>query len=131
MKITDFGVELRKLRLEHRERQQDMAQRLGVTSALLSAIEAGNRNVTEQMLNRIILTYQLPEGKAKQLRATAWNTKSGIQIKVGKRSQRRVKVAVELSEVFPQLTNEDIRKIQSIVDSRKVSAGKRVDNLVE
>lgn len=131
MEITDFGVELRKLRLDHRERQLDMAQRLGVTSALLSAIEAGNRNVTEGMLERIISVYRLSPKQGKQLRSAAWNAKGSVRIKIGKRSQKRVKVAVELSEVFPELTGEDLRKIQSIVDNRRMAKEKRPDDFVE
>ena len=45
--ITNFGKFLRKLRIDNNEFLKDMAARLGVTVAYLSAIEHGKRDVPD------------------------------------------------------------------------------------
>lgn len=45
-KISEFGLLVRKLRLDHGLKMKDMAESLDVSSAYLSAVELGNRHVT-------------------------------------------------------------------------------------
>ena len=45
MSYTPFGKIMRMLRIEHNETMKDIAQMLGVTSAYLSAVEIGKRNI--------------------------------------------------------------------------------------
>jgi transcriptional regulator with XRE-family HTH domain len=52
MKVTDFGLIVRKLRLELNLRMKDMATALDVSSAYLSAVELGNRQLTPQLCAR-------------------------------------------------------------------------------
>ena len=54
--ITNFGKFLRKLRVDHNEFLKDMAARLGVTVAYLSAIEHKN-NI------KINLSHRTPEDR--------------------------------------------------------------------
>ena len=43
--LTEFGVALRKLRLDYGERMGDMAERLHFSTAYLSAIENGRQSI--------------------------------------------------------------------------------------
>lgn len=45
--LTRFGKQLRKLRIDREERLKDMADRLNVTTAYLSAVENGKRTVPD------------------------------------------------------------------------------------
>ena len=44
--ITELGKHLRKIRIDHGEILKNMADKLGVTSSFLSAVEIGKRNMT-------------------------------------------------------------------------------------
>ena len=48
--ITDFGKELRILRVEKDENINTMAKKLGISIAYLSAIESGNRPIPSDLV---------------------------------------------------------------------------------
>lgn len=58
MKLTPFGLCVRKLRLEAGCRLKDMADYLGCSSAYLSAIEVGKRPVSEEITNKTIQFFE-------------------------------------------------------------------------
>lgn len=58
MKLTPFGLCVRKLRLEANCRLKDMAEALGCSSAYLSAIEVGKRPVTEEISSKAIQFFE-------------------------------------------------------------------------
>ena len=66
--ITEFGKELRKMRIDAGEVLKDMATKLGITSSYLSAIEVGKRTVSERILTNIQEKYTLSEAEMLRLR---------------------------------------------------------------
>ncbi len=61
MAITEFGKELRKLRVDHGEVLKDMADKMGKTSAYLSAIECNKRDIPDWFIPKLIELYNLSE----------------------------------------------------------------------
>ena len=61
--LTKFGKELRKIRIENDEILKDMADKLNVTAAYLSAVENGNRKVPDAWVNTIVTKYNLSDEK--------------------------------------------------------------------
>ena len=59
--MTDIAKFLRKLRIESEENLGDMAERLGLSAAYLSAIENDKRTAPEDMKERLFEAYDLPE----------------------------------------------------------------------
>lgn len=49
--LTEFGVALRKLRLDYGERMGDMAERLHISTAYLSAIENGRQSIPHTIIS--------------------------------------------------------------------------------
>ena len=62
-KLTGVGKFLRRLRFEHEESQEEMANRLGVTAPYISML-GGKQPVTKKLAMNIISVYGL-NGKAK------------------------------------------------------------------
>ena len=59
--LTEFGVEVRKLRLEKRMRLKEMAEKLQMSSAFLSAVETGSKRVPAGLPGRISELMKLDE----------------------------------------------------------------------
>lgn len=57
--ITEFGKVLRMLRVTNNESQKEMAQKLDITQAYLSAIELGKRNPTQEFLRLLSNVYAI------------------------------------------------------------------------
>ena len=62
MQLTEFGVYIRKYRVDHLIRQKDMAKAIGISSCHLSNIEAGKRELSES----IAKVYNLDIGYLRQ-----------------------------------------------------------------
>lgn len=65
--ITAFGKFCRVLRIEYGELLKDMADKLNVSSAFLSSVENGKKEIPISWLDKIIDLYSLNEKQAKEL----------------------------------------------------------------
>lgn len=68
VQLTAFGQFTRKLRIDHGERLQDMANRLGITISYLSAVERGLRNTPYDWADRLQRAYNLSDDATKQVK---------------------------------------------------------------
>ena len=117
MRLSDFGREVRKLRIDRDERLLDMAERLDVSVAFLSAVETGRRPAPDSLVENLIAAYELCDRDASQLWRYAAKMRSEFPIKVpaGASDDQRAAAAV-LARRFPTLSSEKINRIMKLVD---------------
>ena len=65
--LSEFGIAIRKIRLDRQMLLKTMADDLGVTPAALSAVETGRRKVPKKWLDTIIELYDLSEEERDEL----------------------------------------------------------------
>lgn len=70
MSVTDLGRMLRKLRVDCDERQRDMARKLSVSGAFLSAVERGVKRPPMNMADKLVALY--PQVDAAAVRFAVW-----------------------------------------------------------
>ena len=75
--LTDFGKALRKMRIDHGEFLRDMAAKLNVTVAYLSAVENGRREVPDNWIGELANQYKLSNEEQKELQEYAFGDSSG------------------------------------------------------
>lgn len=112
--LTRFGKQLRKLRIDRGEKLKDMADRLGVTRAYLSAVENGKRTVPDAWVYAIIENYHLSDNEAQELQRAAYENKSDLTIDL--RNTENAEVALSFARKFRQLTLEQANELQKILD---------------
>lgn len=107
--LTPFGKFCRKLRIDNGELLKGMADKLGVTSSYLSAVENGKRNVPQEWVQKIAVLYSLDVNQQNELRDAT------------KKSQLRNKLDLK------NFDNEDkdlmlalARKIDGLNDEEKI-----------
>jgi transcriptional regulator with XRE-family HTH domain len=59
MNYTPFGKFLKIFRIKRNEFLKDMAQKLGVSAAFLSAVETGKKKIPEDWIEKIVNLYKL------------------------------------------------------------------------
>lgn len=101
--ITPFGKFARKLRIDYGELLKDMADKLGVTSSYLSAIENGKRNVPRNWSKKLSELYSLNEKQNEEL-----------------------KKALEDSRI---ITKVDVRRMDSDDRDLMVALARNIDNI--
>lgn len=67
--LTEFGKILRKIRIDNQELLKDMAKKLGVSSAYLSAVETGKRKVPSDWVPKVAALYTLDRESKDELGA--------------------------------------------------------------
>lgn len=114
--LTRFGKELRKIRIEHDEILKDMADKLNVTAAYLSAVENGNRKIPDSWVNIITEEYGLSDEVSEHLQRLAYEDRDNISVCFDKENSRETNLALSFARKFKDLNNEQIKEIQKILD---------------
>lgn len=78
--LTPFGKALRVFRVENGELLKDMAVRLGVTPAYLSAIENGKKEPTDELMTRLYKAYDFSSEQKEELEAAKVKTQKYIKL---------------------------------------------------
>lgn len=68
VKLTEYGKELRRIRLDKNIRLGDMAEAVGVTAAYLSGIENGHKDIPDTLTDKIVEVYGLDSDEAIRLK---------------------------------------------------------------
>ncbi len=79
MAVTYFGKELRKLRIEKDMILKDMADDIGVSVAMLSAIELGNRSIPKGFVDKVVNRYKLNSEQSDVLHSAAIESEQVIE----------------------------------------------------
>src|SRR5438105_4548642 len=109
MKLNDFGKELRKLRIDKSELLKNMAERLGVSPAFISAIETGRKPIPADFVNRAASAYDLDDETRKQLQHAADVSRTNFEIRLGESASRQAReTAAVLARQFPNLNSADL-----------------------
>lgn len=122
--ITEFGKCLRKTRIDNQELMVDMAEKLGVSPAYLSAVENGKRNAPEKWVESIIEKYSLSPASADALKAAFDDSQENVKIPLKGATDLQKSTVVSFAKALNGLTDSDLKKIMSVVKS----SGGGVDN---
>lgn len=105
--LTDFGKEIRKLRIERGETMLDMSGKVGRSPSFLSAVETGRKPVPFQLVDEIASAYQLPPVTANRLRDLA--EKSITEFRITPQREADQTLVAAFARKFDSL-NDDQRK---------------------
>ena len=113
--LTDFGRFLRKIRIDCGEILKDMAEKLNVSAAYLSAVEMGKRNIPEQWVNRISELYGLSDEEKCNLNDAADNSAKSITLNFDNISNSHKETAILFAREFENVDTETLDKIKKLL----------------
>ncbi len=122
MKPTEFGKYLRKLRIDHGEVMKEMADKLGITTAYLSAIELGKRAPLNDLVSQIEQKYGLGQGESERLSSVMATSMREVKMDLDEYSAMDKELAVFFARKFPQMgmeEKEQMRKILGVPSGEK------------
>jgi transcriptional regulator with XRE-family HTH domain len=106
--ITVFGKFLRDLRHLHTELLKDMADKLAVSPAFLSAVETGKKSIPPSWNATIVQLYQLSNEQRFELTLAIDQSQRSVTIDLSAQSGERRGVAVALARQFNDLSSDDL-----------------------
>lgn len=104
--LTPFGKEIRKYRIDLEVSLKDMAERLGVTSAFLSALESGKKPIPEPFIGKVAAFFDIKDFKHLKELAEASQPKLTIGL-VGKNAKAR-EVAAVFARSFDTMSEKEL-----------------------
>ena len=122
--LTEFGKFCRKLRIDHNETQQDIANYLGVTTAYLSTVEHGKRNISEKIVDKLISRYNLSGAKLNQFKSTITNSVSSIKIHLHKVNSLDRELIIKIYYNLNELNDKDKKELIEVIDNQLANKSK-------
>lgn len=117
--LTKLGKELRKIRLDNDQLLKDMAQKLGVTVAYLSAVENGKRKIPDSWIPIIASEYELEDSEVENLQQLAFEERNSININMENASPQERNLVYSFARRFSELSKEDIDKLEKILKKER------------
>lgn len=119
MSMNPFGKEARKLRIDHDLLLKDVADRLEVSPAFLSAVEAGRKAIPPGFVNRVAEAMGLNSEERMRLQVAADRSAREQKITFGSQTSTVAReTASMLARNFDSLTEEDFKKIRAVLERR-------------
>ena len=112
--LTEFGRELRHIRIDRDEKLKDMAEKLSVTVAYLSAVENGKRNIPNGWIEMIADEYCLDDEYVQKLEKCAYDGKSEITLNFERATDGQRNLAYSFARKFKDLSDEDVKNLQKV-----------------
>ena len=92
-RLTPFGAALRKLRIDHEMRLFDLAEKLGKSTAMLSAVETGRKTIPDGFVADIVRVMNLTPTEHRALRAAKDKTIKEVNVEHLQPSERELVAA--------------------------------------
>jgi len=115
--LTAFGIALRKLRLDCGEILKTMADRLGISSSYLSAIEVGKRNIPEDFIGRLGLLYNLDGDKVRELEKAKLESQAEVAFSLDGAPLGKREAALLFARKFDDLDEQTAEKVKLLINN--------------
>ena len=123
--LTEFGKALRKIRIDRQQLLRDMADKLGVSSAYLSAVETGKRRIPQDWVSKIASIYSLSCEEQADLQSAADNSVFDVTISLVNASEQKRNAVLSFARALDGLNDEDLKRIRASMKGKEEKRGNR------
>ena len=133
MSVTDFGKVLRKLRIDHSEILGDMAKKLEISPAYLSAIENNGRVIPDDLIAKLAQKYNLNDSQINELEEAKAQTKGAVDVQFEnqKGNHDYIQTAVMFARDFSKLTAQQVEQLKRLLKEFEDSGAAAYGNTTE
>jgi len=114
---TEFGKVLRIIRINTSESMRDMAEKLNISAAYLSAIENGKRGIPDNLEEMVIKNYNLTENDKTKLKKAIIDSTNKIKVDLTDFAEKKKQVYFALSS--NKLDENTIDELCEIINKNK------------
>ena len=109
--LTSLGKYLRKLRIDQGEILRDMAKKLEVSSAFLSAVENGKKKMPEAWISKLKEQYSLTQEQLEELKTAFVESSDIVELNIRNASEANRQLAVSFARRFDALDDDFAKKL--------------------
>lgn len=123
LKLTPFGKVVRKLRIDRAMTMKDMADRLETSPVFLSAVETGRKNLTKNLVEKVISVLNVNAMELEALEDAISKTRKKVELHLEKEGVKKRELAAVFARNFPELPDTSVEKLLTIL--RKAEKSER------
>lgn len=116
--MTNFGKELRKIRLDLGITLFDMASAIKISSAMLSSVETGRKAAPDDLVGRLANVYVEVREQKQKFTQLADQTKKEVRLTLDAREDA-TELAVAFARNFNQLSGTEIGQLMAVFDKHR------------
>ena len=109
--VTEVGRFLRKLRVDADEVLYDMSQRMGCTSAFISALELGKRPVPSEFQQKLIRIYNLTNEQKSDFQKAIDKSATSVTIDLGELDEPSKEVALVFARRLKTMEEKESKRL--------------------
>lgn len=117
--LTSIGKFLRKLRIDQGEILKDMADKLDVSVAFLSAVENGKKRMPATWDKKICDLYQLSAEEREEFTSAIAETEESVEMNLYGAATQKRELAVSFARKFSDINDEQVEAIKKILQGGK------------
>ena len=114
--LSNYGKVLRKIRIDKGLTMAQMAKAIGITSAYLSTIERGKRNIPKSLTQDIIGHYELSNEQVAELRNAECLSMDSVEVDISSAGLHERILVLSLAKNLKNMTYEQIEMIKNIME---------------
>lgn len=114
--MTEFGKEVRKIRIDREMSLKQMADTLGVPSSYLSAVEKGRRKLTQEFVERVIDALRPNLGEELAIRDAAVESMEAIPLNISSMGSEAKKTAAVFARRLNSMSPEELERMREIME---------------
>lgn len=116
---TEVGQFLRALRIENQEILKDMANKLGVSSAFLSAVENGKKKMPDSWRGKLTKLYFLTKEQQEKLRQAIIASSNIVELDIAHSTCSQRNLAVSFAREFNSIDENLCEKLLELLQKKK------------
>lgn len=117
--LTKFGKFLRVLRMERGELLKNMAENLNISSAYLSSIEMGNREIPKSLPQDLIQKYNLTEEEQVEMQRAVSESTKNIDISLVNTTNLQKEAALVFARNLEKMNDASIEEFLDFMKKRE------------
>jgi len=117
--LTSVGRLLRKLRIDNGEILKTMADKLGVSSAFLSAVENGKKKMPESWYEKLEVIYSFSDDEKRALHQAVAESSDTVELVIKNASSANRNLAISFARQFDSIDDETSKKIIAILNKKR------------
>ena len=114
--LSNYGKILRKIRIDKGLTMAQMAKAVGITSAYLSTIERGKRNIPKSLTQNVINHYKLSNEQVAELQKAEYLSMDSFEIELSDVDLDKKTLVFTIAKNLKNMTCEQVAKINNIME---------------
>lgn len=114
--LSNYGKILRKIRIDKGLTMAQMAKAIGITSAYLSTIERGKRNIPKSLTQNVINHYKLSNEQVAELQEAEYLSMDSFEIDLSDVDLDKKTLVFAIAKNLKNMTYEQVEMIKNIVE---------------